>query len=138
LIAVSQAILDAFKAQYLPPLTREIATALCQKHEKLGWPGLLGSLDCSHWVWAKCPKSLQGQFKKGSKERPTVVYEAACDSDLTIWHCNFALPGASNDLNVLDVSPLLSNIAMGNAMSSFTVGGVTYHQPYALQNVSFY
>jgi hypothetical protein len=25
---------------------------------------------------------------------------------------------------------------MGNVMSSFTVGGATYNQPYALQNVS--
>jgi hypothetical protein len=77
-----------------------MAKALCNMHEGIGWPGLLGSLDCSHWNWAKCPKSLQGEHKKGSKDMPTVVYECACDYQLHIWHCHFALPGACNDLNV--------------------------------------
>jgi hypothetical protein len=77
-----------------------MAKKLCDMHEGVGWPGLLGSLDCSHWNWAKCPKSLQGEHKKGSKEMPTVVYECACDYQLHIWHCHFALPGACNDLNV--------------------------------------
>ncbi len=53
-----------------------------------------------HWVWSRCPKSLYGGYQKGTQEHPTVVYECACDEDLRIWHCNFALPGACNDINV--------------------------------------
>ena len=82
-----------------------MAAEMIKQHEKLGWPGLLGSLDCSHWAWLKCPKSWQGDFKKGGKERPTVVYEVACDADLFIFHCNFAAPGANNDINVLSPTP---------------------------------
>lgn len=95
-----QIILHEFESEYLPTIDSDLAKSLCKRHERIGWPGLLGSLDCSHWQWAKCPKSLQGEYKKGSKEMPTVVYECACDYQLRIWHCNFALPGACNDLNV--------------------------------------
>ena len=93
-------VIQEFENEYLPPINNHMAKALCNMHEGIGWPGLLGSLDCSHWNWAKCPKSLQGEHKKGSKEMPTVVYECACDYQLHIWHCHFALPGACNDLNV--------------------------------------
>lgn len=93
-------VIQEFENEYLPPINNHMAKALCNMHEGIGWPGLLGSLDCSHWNWAKCPKSLQGEHKKGSKDMPTVVYECACDYQLHIWHCHFALPGACNDLNV--------------------------------------
>ena len=130
-------MLYAFQDKYLPPHDHHLAAQLCKRHEELGWPGLLGSLDCSHWVWAKCPTSLQGEFKKGSKERTTVVYECACDSDLFIWHCFFALPGACSDINVLDVSPLLFSIASGKTMAEFSVNGCLLHQPYVACSVTF-
>ena len=60
---------------------------------------------------------------------PTVVYECACDYQLRIWHCNFALPGACNDLNVLDVSPLVCQIATGKTIADFHVGCNVFHQP---------
>ena len=122
----------SFGPKHLPRHDHHLAAALCNKHEELGWPGLLGSLDCSHWIWAKCPTSLQGEFKKGSKERPTVVYECACDSDLFIWHCFFALPGACSDINVLDVSPLLFSIASGKTMTEFRLNGCLLYQPYVV------
>jgi hypothetical protein len=128
-----------------------LASNLIAKHESLGWPGMLGSLDCSHWEWAKCPKSWQGDFKKGwGPGPPTIVYECACDADLFIFHCNFAAPGANNDINVrflifqdmfcsyqafiqvLDASPILENVALGKTMSTFEVESNTYFQPYLL------
>ena len=75
---------------------------------------------------------MQGEFKKGSKERPTVVFECACDSDLFIWHCFFALPGACSDINVLDVSPLLFSIASGKTMTEFHINGSLMYQPYVV------
>jgi hypothetical protein len=93
-------VIETFGSRYLPDMSVSLASKLIAKHERLGWPGLLGSLDCSHWAWAKCPKSWQGDFKKGSLESPTIVYECACDADLFIFHCNFAAPGSNNDINV--------------------------------------
>ena len=131
-LAFCDIVLHEFENEYLPPIDNALAKSLCKMHERIGWPGLLGSLDCSHWQWAKCPKSLQGEYKKGSKENPTVVYECACDYQLRIWHCNFALPGACNDLNVLDISPLVCQIANGKTIADFEVDTSVFHQPYLL------
>ena len=106
----AQIIINTFGPTFLPDIRPEMAARIIQQHEEIGWPGLLGSLDCSHWQWAKCPKSWQGDFKKGGTERPTVVYEIACDADLFIFHCNFAAPGANNDINVL-FAPLLASLS---------------------------
>lgn len=128
-----QAVIFAFGEMYLPEVNQQLIAKLCRQHEDLGWPGLMGSLDCSHWEWDKCPKSLQGDFKKGSLNKPSVSYEAACDSDLFIWHCFFALPGSCNDLNVLDTSPLLVSIASGSTVFEFSVANNLYFQPYVLK-----
>jgi hypothetical protein len=74
-LAFCDIILHEFEDEYLPPIDNEMAKSLCKMHGQIGWPGLLGSLDCSHWQWAKCPKSLQGEYKKGSKEMPTVLLQ---------------------------------------------------------------
>jgi ribosomal protein L37AE/L43A len=125
-----QVVIDAFEEKYLPGIDRNLMSRLCSQHEELGWPGLIGSLDCSHWEWFRCPKSLHGEYRRGDKDHPTVVYEGACDSDLFIWHCYFALPGSCNDLNVLDTSPLLFAIASGSTMFEYSVLGHFYNQPY--------
>lgn len=127
-----QAVIYTFGETYLPEVNAQMIDRMCRKHAELGWPGLMGSLDCSHWEWDKCPKSLQGDFKKGNLEKPTISYEAACDSDLFIWHCFFALPGSCNDINVLDASPLIFSIASGRTMSEFSVVDTCYYQPYLL------
>jgi hypothetical protein len=144
--------METFGPLYLPALSCSLASKLIAKHERLGWPGLLGSLDCSHWTWAKCPKSWQGDFKRGDLEHPTIVYECACDADLFIFHCNFAAPGANSDINVccsfdfvtifvnsllaffqvLDSSPILESIALGKTMSTFVIESNSYFQPYLL------
>ena len=116
----------------MPQIDQQLASELCKRHEPLGWPGLIGSLDCSHWEWARCPKAEHGEYRKGNQDRPTVVYECACDSDLFIWHCFFALPGGCNDINVLDQSPLLFSLASGNAMCEFKVDGASLSQPYVV------
>jgi hypothetical protein len=93
-------VIEMFGPRYLPKLSCSLVSKLIAKHESHGWPGMFGSLDCSHWTWAKCPKSWQGDFKRGDLEHPTIVYECACDADLFIFHCSFAAPGSSSDINV--------------------------------------
>lgn len=96
---------------------------------------------------------VQGDYKKGGKEMPTLVYELACDADLWIFHFNFSAPGSNNDLNVhqsqhhckficriiiiiiiqvLDSSPLLDAIGLGHTLASFSISEHKYIQPYLL------
>ena len=57
---------------------------------------------------------------------PTVILEAIADHSTRFWHFNFGCPGALNDINVLDRSPLFHNAVRGEAPRvDFTVN---HHQ----------
>ncbi|GJW45888.1 ALP1-like protein isoform X1 [Tanacetum coccineum] len=101
--------------------------------EKHGLPGMLGSIDCMHWDWKNCPKSLHGQFKRSTNKYPTLMLEAVADQKLWIWHAYFGVPGANNDLNVLYGSPLFDDeIADIAPECPFVVNGHTYRKCYYL------
>jgi hypothetical protein len=53
--------------------------------------------------------------------------EAIADQSLWIWHVFFGLPSGNNDINVLDRSPMLSDLLQGpgNGMT-FQVNGHEY------------
>ncbi|GKE18198.1 ALP1-like protein isoform X1, partial [Tanacetum coccineum] len=77
--------------------------------EKHGLSGMLGSIDCMHWDWKNCPKSLHGQFKRRDHRYSTLMLEVVVDQRLWIWHAYFGVPGANNDVNVLYGSPLFDD-----------------------------
>jgi hypothetical protein len=50
--------------------------SVLQVNESRGFPGMLGSIDCMHWRWEKCPLAWRGQFTRGDYGVPTIVLEA--------------------------------------------------------------
>jgi len=100
------AIIDTFGREYL----REPTPADLKKHMDInqarGFPGMFGSLDCTHWTWGKCPVAWQGQYQDRDGNR-SIVLEAVATSDLWIWHAFVGVPGSCNDINVFDRSTLM-------------------------------
>ncbi|GJT28612.1 zinc finger, CCHC-type containing protein [Tanacetum coccineum] len=100
---------------------------------KHGLPGMIGSIDCMHWEWVKCPKSLHGQFKRRDKKYSTIMLEAVTDQNLWFWHAYFGVPGANNDLNVLYGSSLFGDLLADKALEApFQVNRITYEKDYYL------
>jgi hypothetical protein len=97
-----------------------------------GFPGMFASLDCMHWTWKTCPVAWQGDF--GDRDgNNSIILEAVADEGLHIWHAYFGLPGANNDLTVLDRSPLIQNMLTSDARDfKFTVNGCEYDRYYLL------
>lgn len=60
---------------------------------------MLGSLDCTHWEWEKCPTAWKGAFQNRDKG-VSVILEAVATQDKHIWHRYFAIPGFNNEINV--------------------------------------
>jgi hypothetical protein len=59
--------------------------------------------------------------------------EAVVSQDLWFWHSFFGLAGTHNDLNVLAMSPIFTNLYNGvTPKCSFIVNGREYSQPYYL------
>ncbi|GJS34015.1 reverse transcriptase domain, reverse transcriptase zinc-binding domain protein [Tanacetum coccineum] len=66
------------------PTSADIEKTYALHEEKHGLPGMLGSIDCMHWEWKNCPKSLHGQFKRRDHKYPTLMLEAVADQKLWI------------------------------------------------------
>ena len=91
--------------------------------EKHGFPGMLGSLDCTHVGWAMCPTAWRGQFHRG---------------DLWFRHAFFGVAGSNNDLNVIDQSPLFDDlIDRVEPPQSFYANNVNFKYDYYLVDVIY-
>jgi hypothetical protein len=61
------------------------------------------------------------------------MLEAVASLDLWIWHAFFGAAGSNNDINVLDQSPLFTDVLQGRAPPvEFTVNGKQYNMGYYL------
>ncbi|XP_052621098.1 uncharacterized protein LOC111901508 [Lactuca sativa] len=130
----SACVYEVFHEEYLrKPTQRDIERLYSAHEERHGFPGMLGSLDCTHVAWEKCPTAWRGQFTREDIGEPTIILEAVASQDLWIWHAFFGVAGSNNDLNVLGQSPLFNDIWTGKAPDMmFTVNGHAYKYGYYL------
>jgi hypothetical protein len=121
-----------FGPEFLRPPNETELEHILAVNKARGFPGMMGSIDCMHWEWERCPTALAGMYK-GHKGKPTIILEAVATQDLRIWHAYFGLPGSHNDINVLQRSPVFDDVADGNAPPvDFSVNGNTYSLGYYL------
>nr|KAJ0188737.1 hypothetical protein LSAT_V11C900483810 [Lactuca sativa] len=123
-----------YRDTYLRHPTKSDVEQLYVAHQvKHGFSGMLGSIDYTHWEWANCPNVWRGQFMQGDHGVPTVILEAVVSQYLWFWHAFFGMVGSSNDLNVLQASPLFNNILQGKAPDmSYVLNGNEYKYEYYL------
>ena len=127
-----QGVVQIFGPEYLRSPNEADISRLLRKANQRGFPGMLGSLDCMHWVWKNCPSAYHGMYT-GHVHRPTIVLEAVASYDLWIWHAFFGMPGSNNDINVLDASNLFANLRKGCGPSAnYTILGNHYNMGYYL------
>jgi hypothetical protein len=128
-----EGIIAVFSESYLRRPTVEDIERLLKVGESRGFPGMLGSIDCMHWQWERCPVGWKGQFTRGDQKVPTLILEAVASHDLWIWHAFFGVAGSNNDINVLQQSSLFIRELKGQApLVQYTVNGNQYNQGYYL------
>ncbi|XP_058211662.1 uncharacterized protein LOC131323840 [Rhododendron vialii] len=128
------AIIVLYEGQYLrSPNEHDIAWLLHEGEER-GFPGMLGSLDCMHWVWKNCSVAWHGMHR-GHHNKPTLILEAIASRDLWIWHAFFGMVGSHNDVNVLDHAQNFDNFIHGRMPPvNYVVNGHQYTLGYYLAN----
>nr|XP_023889809.1 uncharacterized protein LOC112001877 [Quercus suber] len=125
-------VVDIFSEEYLRKPNNEDITRLLAHGKKRGFPGMLGSIDCMHWKWKNCPCAWKGQYC-GHIREPTIILEVVISYDIWIWHAFFGLLGSNNDINVLERSPVFSELAQGRAPPvNYSINGNNYNMRYYL------
>jgi hypothetical protein len=102
-------VVDFFGDKYLRAPNTQDTTRLMVMNSARGFSGMLGSIDCMHWRWDKCPIAWRGAYT-GHKDRLTMILGVVASQDLWIWHVFFRLLGSLNDINVLNRSPLFQSL----------------------------
>lgn len=127
-------VIKIYGKEYLRRPTLFDVQQLYARHEsKHGFPGMLGSIDCTHWAWSNCPVAWRGQYMRGDHQYPTLMLEAVASQDLWIWHAFFGVAGSNNDINVLNQSPIFNDVVRGKApVCPFVVNQATYKYGYYL------
>ncbi|GKD89908.1 ALP1-like protein [Tanacetum coccineum] len=128
-------VMEIFGPEYLRKPTMTDVLKLYRHHEeKHGFPGMLGSLDCTDWEWFGCPYGFKAQYvRRDHGSNPFILLEAVASQDLWIWHAFFGVSGSNNDINVLHQSPLFNDLKTGRAPEiPFVANGVTYPWGYYL------
>jgi Plant transposon protein len=125
-------IVEYFGDEYLRSPTADDMVRIQHAHSVLGFPGMLGSLDCMHWAWKNCPTAWAGAYK-GRDKQCTVVLQAVADDSRWIWHAFFGVPGTMNDINVMERSDLFADLYAGTTTPvEFTINGRQYNRGYYL------
>ncbi|KAI3497107.1 hypothetical protein L1887_39491 [Cichorium endivia] len=89
-------VVQLYGAEYMRRPTSSDIQLLYAAHEaKHGFPGMLGSIDYTHWDWRSCPTYLRGQYMRGDHRYPTIILEALFNDTIlgTAPSCSFVLEG---------------------------------------------
>ena len=78
-------VIEVFGREYLRKPTRRDIENLYEAHDRRwGLPGMIGSLDCTHWNWERCPTAHKGMYTRGDIGEPSFILEAVASHDLWI------------------------------------------------------
>jgi hypothetical protein len=66
------------------------------EYASIGFPGCIGSVDCVHIGWDKCPHQWTNLYK-GKELHPSVSYQVVCTSRKFIQSVSPGHPGSRND-----------------------------------------
>lgn len=80
---------------YFPKNTAGALSSLLP-YSRLGFPGAVGSVDCTHIAWARCHAMRSSQYS-GRSKKPTIVYQVVCNHNRRIMHVTGGMQGTAND-----------------------------------------
>ncbi|GJY57148.1 ALP1-like protein [Tanacetum coccineum] len=97
-----QTVMEIYGLEFLrKPKVTDIEKLYRHHEERHGFPGMLGSLDCTDWGWFGCPYDFKAQYvKRNHGPNPFILLEVVASQDLWIWHAFFGVVGLNNDINL--------------------------------------
>ena len=78
-----------------------------------GLPGCVGSVDCVHVGWDKCPSMYHNMYT-GKEGFPSIAYEVICTSCKFIQSVSVGHPGSRNDKHIVRTDDSVMQLLEGN------------------------
>ena len=78
-------------------------------YSRLGFPGAVGSVDCTHVYWGRCPAQFSNTFS-GKEKKPTVAYEVTVNHSCRVLYISAGHPGSRNDKTIVKTDKLVMDL----------------------------
>ena len=78
-------------------------------YARLGFPGAIGSVDCTHVYWGRCPALFQNTYS-GKEKKPTVAYEVTVNHSGRCLYISPGHPGSRNDKTIVKTDQLVMDL----------------------------
>jgi hypothetical protein len=88
-----------FFNEYVHPPEGAALQRTLDSYAALGLPGAIGSMNCTHIAWDKCPIEF-ANLCKGKEKYPSVAFNCVVDHFRFIHWCSDAYFGATNDIQI--------------------------------------
>jgi Plant transposon protein len=104
-------------AKYIYPMYVKVPEGdnlarVMEVYRKLGFPGGLGSMDCTRLKWGMCPVQIR-QSATGKEGFPTLVFQVIVDHSRFIHYCSNYFLGGMNDINTVLNDPYPRSVISG-------------------------
>ena len=76
---------------------------------RLGFPGAIGSVDCTHVLWGRCPSMYQNTYT-GKEKKATVAYEVTVNHSGRALYISAGHPGSRNDKTIVKTDKLVMDL----------------------------
>jgi hypothetical protein len=96
---------------YLPQDGEDLKKVM-EIYARLGFPGCIGSMDCTHVHWLNCPEILKN-LCIGKEGYPTLAFQVMVDHSKMIRHVSVSCFGAFNDINICHVDTIVRDDVNG-------------------------
>jgi hypothetical protein len=83
--------------------------AVTSLYARMGFPGCVGSTDCVHFYWDRCPHSVR-HLHLGKEGKPTVAYSIVADHTRRIRSVTVGHPAARNDKSICQYDRTIQDI----------------------------
>jgi len=101
-----------FKDEFIKlPTPSELESSM-KAYAAVGFPGCVGSIDCTHIRWWNCPSKHRNSCH-GKEGYPSLGFQMIVDPSKRIQYVSQAYFGTLNDQNICDVDPIIYNDTSG-------------------------
>lgn len=95
------------------PMDEATYSRVVGEYTSRGFPGCIGSVDCVHIGWDRCPTQYHNVYT-GKEGYPSIAYEVICTSRKFIQSVTVGHPGTRNDKHIVRTDESVTNLLYGN------------------------
>jgi hypothetical protein len=124
---------------WVKPPQGERLDSIMHVYQRMGLVGCIGSMDCVHVKWNKCPVSLTN-LCEGKEGYPTLVFEVVVSHSREILSCTKSFYGASNDKTIVKYDSFVTQVRDKSLYGNihYEVNGVDINQVYIITDGGYH